>query len=670
VRPIVAHLEAEGWSVWWDRSLVPGATWPEVIERELKKARCVIVVWSEHSIESPWVRLEANKAREKRNLVPISLDNALVPPEFSLFQAVEFTASSLDEALTALARGVKHQLDRNARRRTFAVSAIAALAALFIGGGVCYGSGACAIDGPPPERSLAILTFDNQLGESAPHAIADAFIDEVREDMAQIVGQSIASRAATRALPETLGLVDIGRRLQVRWLLAGKITESTNLINFALELVDASTGYLEDSLHYELRVSELEGARHNVVRDLMGLMGSGGANDFAPPATTLASSEAYVLYLTGKSAIRKQHSEAQLMAAEQAFNRALALEPGYPEAQAGLCSVYLWRYETSRSIEHFRTGEAYCRDALGAEHRSTDAALALARLYYYEGDYPSAEANFNIALSLAPSSADAYIGLADVDKKEGRWQDAERNLRAAIESQPGYWRGYNGLGLLLLNVGRTDEGQSQLEAAVALSPEDPALLNNLAVARLMAGEFELAMGAFQRVVSIDRGAAPYANLGNVYYWLGQFEKAAESYATATELDPQDYRLWSNLGDAQRELGERDETPAYDTAVRLIGDELAVNTSNATATAALAAIEAARGHPQVSRNALSELTAGSDPEIAYLIAISRARLGDDAEAIAGVREAAELGYPKVIIRRDPAFAGLREQRSFQEVLDQE
>jgi tetratricopeptide (TPR) repeat protein len=46
VRGLVELLESHGWSVWWDRSLKAGETWPDVIERELGRARCVLVVWS------------------------------------------------------------------------------------------------------------------------------------------------------------------------------------------------------------------------------------------------------------------------------------------------------------------------------------------------------------------------------------------------------------------------------------------------------------------------------------------------------------------------------------------------------------------------------------------------------------------------------------------------
>lgn len=56
VRPIVEALEKEGWSVWWDRNLEAGSTFDREIESVLDSAKCVLVVWTQHSIESDWGR--------------------------------------------------------------------------------------------------------------------------------------------------------------------------------------------------------------------------------------------------------------------------------------------------------------------------------------------------------------------------------------------------------------------------------------------------------------------------------------------------------------------------------------------------------------------------------------------------------------------------------------
>ncbi|MGE0022732.1 MAG: toll/interleukin-1 receptor domain-containing protein [Hyphomicrobium sp.] len=65
IKPLVALLESQGWSVFWDRELLPGDNWTTLIDQKLKGAKAAIVVWSRHSTASEWVKAEAMAARER-----------------------------------------------------------------------------------------------------------------------------------------------------------------------------------------------------------------------------------------------------------------------------------------------------------------------------------------------------------------------------------------------------------------------------------------------------------------------------------------------------------------------------------------------------------------------------------------------------------------------------
>jgi cell division protein FtsN len=78
-REIAVDLEALGWTVWWDRKLQAGKTFAGVIESEIKKSDCVLVLWSKASIASRWVRDEANEGLERNILVPVLIE-AVEPP--------------------------------------------------------------------------------------------------------------------------------------------------------------------------------------------------------------------------------------------------------------------------------------------------------------------------------------------------------------------------------------------------------------------------------------------------------------------------------------------------------------------------------------------------------------------------------------------------------------
>lgn len=87
----MAHaLESEGWSVWWDRDIPLGKPFDEVIQENIDAARCVLVLWTAHSVASKWVRSEASEAEERSILVPVMLDeNADIPLAFKLLQAAK-----------------------------------------------------------------------------------------------------------------------------------------------------------------------------------------------------------------------------------------------------------------------------------------------------------------------------------------------------------------------------------------------------------------------------------------------------------------------------------------------------------------------------------------------------------------------------------------------------
>lgn len=87
VLPLAAALSRQGWDVWWDRSIVSGRSFDEVIEAELAAARAVVVVWSSNSIDSRWVRAEAQEGLDHKKLIPIFLEEVKPPLIFRSIHA-------------------------------------------------------------------------------------------------------------------------------------------------------------------------------------------------------------------------------------------------------------------------------------------------------------------------------------------------------------------------------------------------------------------------------------------------------------------------------------------------------------------------------------------------------------------------------------------------------
>ncbi|MBL8542895.1 MAG: toll/interleukin-1 receptor domain-containing protein [Hyphomonadaceae bacterium] len=127
VRPLAEALQSRGFNLWWDRSLAAGQDYAATIERELKSAKAVIVVWTQSSALSTFVRDEAGRARDDGRLVPVLLDPVEIPLGFGAFQAEDFTRWNgganaaqmqiLDEALRAKIEGRDADGSAIARKR-------------------------------------------------------------------------------------------------------------------------------------------------------------------------------------------------------------------------------------------------------------------------------------------------------------------------------------------------------------------------------------------------------------------------------------------------------------------------------------------------------------------------------------------------------------------------
>lgn len=108
-RVLANALETRGWSVWWDRKIVPGQSFDRVIEHALETAKSVVVLWSENSITSDWVKNEATAAAERDVLVPSLIENVKLPLEFRHKQAANLVGWEGDlshEGFQALCNGI------------------------------------------------------------------------------------------------------------------------------------------------------------------------------------------------------------------------------------------------------------------------------------------------------------------------------------------------------------------------------------------------------------------------------------------------------------------------------------------------------------------------------------------------------------------------------------
>lgn len=124
-RKLAGVLEAQGWSVWWDRKIVAGQTFDQVIERELETSKAAVVLWSRNSVASEWVKNEAAAAVERGVLVPVLIEQVKLPLEFRRKQTVDLAGWNGDEThsgLPSLYEGISVAITGAAPRQSVPVA--------------------------------------------------------------------------------------------------------------------------------------------------------------------------------------------------------------------------------------------------------------------------------------------------------------------------------------------------------------------------------------------------------------------------------------------------------------------------------------------------------------------------------------------------------------------
>jgi len=109
VAPLVAALEAKGWSVWWDTDLSPGVDFDSVTVEALRGVGAVVVVWTPTSVKSRWVRGEARMGADRGVLVPVRFENAELPIDARAIHTTDlddWNGDPSDGAFQTLARSL------------------------------------------------------------------------------------------------------------------------------------------------------------------------------------------------------------------------------------------------------------------------------------------------------------------------------------------------------------------------------------------------------------------------------------------------------------------------------------------------------------------------------------------------------------------------------------
>ncbi len=457
----------------------------------------------------------------------------------------------------------------------------------------------------------------------------------------------------------------IAQKLQVRHLLTGSVQVSDDSIRVNAELLDAVTGYLIWSEVFDRKmvdILEIQSEIAKAVADTSSVVLSADSSAALRNRPT-NNLEAYDFYLRGRDYLRQPRTSDVLQNAQRMFHRALALDPGYALARAGLCETHLAIYIRTKSVATVDDAESDCKAALEIDETLPEVHTALGFLYWHTGDFDAAESRFRIAINTNPNFYEAYSGLSDALFSLNRLDEAGLVLQQLLELQPGYWRSWHKMGAYYYRQGEDAKALPYFAQVTELTPDNAPGWNNLGAVRYMLGDLAGAATAWQRGIEIEPTQSMYANLGTMYYYLGRFQDSVEMQREAIELAPDDFRLWGRMAAAYGRMSDREAeaNSAYRKAISLAEQVVGVNPNEADALKNLALFYAHTGQAERASSAIEralELTP-TDPDTHFFASLTFLELGQDQRCIQELETAVKFGYPLKLIASEHALDRVRE-----------
>ena len=524
-----------------------------------------------------------------------------------------------------------------------------------------------------PPRTIAVLPLVDVTPGDGNTYLGDGLAQELSARLGRIRGLRVASSTSAASFRnKDKDVRTIGQTLGVRHVLEGSVMREGNRLRVTAQLIDAATGYNVWSQTYNRTWQDLVAIQDDVARAIIGTLKVVLADESAQRGqqTPTTRVDAFDLYLAGLAKLQGPGRTTQLEEAGDSFRLALAQDPKFALAYAGLCERFAIGYEISRDAALIPQAERACGEALRLNDSLREVSGALAKLYLVSGRSAQAEALYRDAVRADPDNADGYMGLGEALEGQQHAAEAERALRQGIEVEPTYWSAQTALGNFLFRRGRPAEAIPVYRRVSELIPASPLAYNNLGAAYLNTAHFPEAAAAFERSLALDPTRSAYSNLGTVYYFLGRYADAARMFTRGTELAAQDHRVWGNLADAlwQTEPGRAEARQDYRRAISLAQRSLEVNPKDGISWMQLAFYCARAGDMQhVDQYASRALALGADDQyVRYYAALVALERGDANTALEALDRAVQLGYAPQLIRDDPGFAKLRSEARFRKL----
>jgi serine/threonine-protein kinase len=518
---------------------------------------------------------------------------------------------------------------------------------------------------PVPARSpvIGVIPLRNR-GDAADDALVAGLSDALVKRLGSVRTLRVLPLSETReAAVGARNAAAIAHAVGAEFVVEGSLTRSGSSVDVDLAIVGANgqrwsagryTGDAAQVFQLHRRAAEAVTAALTQAGALRG----GMTPEPTPPTS---NQEAFANYAQARVFLDRPDVPGNLNHAIDLLQSAIKDDPRFALAYAALGEAYMAQYRETKNTEWPPKAQTANLEALRIDPQQPEVRMSLALMYEETGRPDEATEELKQVMLMQPRNDSAHLVLARLLMNKGKWDDSAAEARTAIDLRPAYWRNYAQLGDTYWRAGRLQEAAAAYQRLVELQPDSTRGYQRLGTALQTMGRYDEALDNYLKAVAIRPTAGTLSNMGTLYYWRGDYAKAADAYQRAIQLVPNNPKYYVNLADAQIHLGRRPQAMGnYRHALQEANKLLAVNAQDTDILTSLALSQAKLGDVTAAQaTVLKALTVNAqDGDLLFVRAQIEAIAGKNDAACDGVRDALAHGKNAEDIRHADEFRGLK------------
>jgi DNA-binding winged helix-turn-helix (wHTH) protein/TolB-like protein len=404
-------------------------------------------------------------------------------------------------------------------------------------------------------QSIAVLPFIDESADPDAQYINDKIAESLINSLSKLPQLRVVPRSVVAGYKgKEIDPRKVGEELNVRAVVTGRIRRHGDIINIQADLIDLQNVAQLWGQHYDHKVSDVLLVQDDISRDIFENL------RVKLNVEEKKQLEAYRLYLKGRNAWNKRTSDA-LQEAIDFFNQAIAIDPNYGAAYAGLADCYnmLVVYGRLEPKEGFPKAKEAAERALEIDESSAEAHSSLAFIKFrWDWDRSATEREFQTAIKLKPAYAPAHQWYSSYLVAVERFDEAIAEAKRTEELEPLSFVASSHLGWIYYLAGQNDKAIEQCRKILERDPSSFPARRYLGLAYEAKGMYSEAIAEFQTGVKLSGSPLMLALLGHAYAVSGKTAEAKQVLSDLQQLQGQRYVSPYTVAAIHAGLGDQDQ----------------------------------------------------------------------------------------------------------------